>query len=246
MANNKIQIKRTSVSGRAANTTTLTNAGELALNMTDGIMYSTNGSVVFEIGANTTNARVTGNLTVKGIIANGSIGGDGQILASNGSAIYWTSDQIAGNISGNVITSSTLASNLIIVSTGTITVGNSTVNTDIGNNYISVGNSSSYVNIYSSYIYVGNSTANATVNSTIYTGSANNASYLGGTIAATYVKNTDSRTLSGNLNFSGANTNIAGNLTIASTSKVVYANSSATRAYTFYNANTDSIDTVFV
>ncbi len=69
MANNRIQIKRTSVSGRAANTTTLTNAGELALNMTDGIMYSTNGSVVFEIGANTTNSKVTGNLTVGEIIS---------------------------------------------------------------------------------------------------------------------------------------------------------------------------------
>ncbi len=43
MANNLIQIKRTSVSGRAANTTTLSNPGELALNMTDGILYSGNG-----------------------------------------------------------------------------------------------------------------------------------------------------------------------------------------------------------
>ncbi len=64
MANNLIQIKRTAVSGRAANTTTLPNPGELALNMTDGILYSGNGSVVFEIGANTTNSRVTGNLSV--------------------------------------------------------------------------------------------------------------------------------------------------------------------------------------
>jgi len=53
-ANNLIQIKRTSISGRAANTTTLPNPGELALNMTDGILYSGNGSVVFEIGANNT------------------------------------------------------------------------------------------------------------------------------------------------------------------------------------------------
>ena len=48
MANNLIQIKRTSVSGRAANTLTLPNAGELALNMTDGILYSTNGQNVFD------------------------------------------------------------------------------------------------------------------------------------------------------------------------------------------------------
>lgn len=64
MANNLIQIKRTSVSGRAANSTTLPNPGELALNMADGILYSTNGSTVFEVGANNTTARITNSLTI--------------------------------------------------------------------------------------------------------------------------------------------------------------------------------------
>ena len=88
---NQIQIKRTSVSGRAANTTTLANPGELALNMPDGIMYSTNGSVVFEIGANNTNAQVTGTLTVNAISANGGVGTSGQFLTSNGTTTYWSS-----------------------------------------------------------------------------------------------------------------------------------------------------------
>lgn len=87
---NLIQIKRTSVSGRAANTSTLTNPGELALNMTDGIMYSTNGSVVFEVGANNTNSQVTGTLTLKAISANGSLGTTGQVLTSNGTSTYWS------------------------------------------------------------------------------------------------------------------------------------------------------------
>lgn len=99
MANNRIQIKRTSISGRAANSTTLTNAGELALNMTDGIMYSTNGSVVFEIGANNTNVNVSNTLTVKAISANGSNGTSGQLLASNGTSSYWTT---VASGSGNV------------------------------------------------------------------------------------------------------------------------------------------------
>ena len=73
MANNVIQIKRTSVSGRAANSTTLVNPGELALNMADGIMYSTNGATIFEIGANNTNVQVSNTLTVKTISANGTI-----------------------------------------------------------------------------------------------------------------------------------------------------------------------------
>jgi hypothetical protein len=52
----KFQIKRTSVSGRTPNTTNSANssyiaAGELALNLTDKKMYSSNGTNYFEIGA---------------------------------------------------------------------------------------------------------------------------------------------------------------------------------------------------
>lgn len=89
MANNLIQIKRTSIPGRAANTTTLPNPGELAINMTDGILYSGNGSFIFEIGANNTNVNVSGNLTVKSVVANGSVGGSGTVLTSDGNNVYW-------------------------------------------------------------------------------------------------------------------------------------------------------------
>lgn len=71
MANNVLKVKRTSVSGRTPNTTGsyVTNsqyisAGELALNMVDGILYSSNGSAVIEIGANNTNQRITNSLTI--------------------------------------------------------------------------------------------------------------------------------------------------------------------------------------
>jgi len=52
----KFQIKRTSVSGRTPNTTNSANssyiaAGELALNLTDKKMYSSNGTNYFEIGS---------------------------------------------------------------------------------------------------------------------------------------------------------------------------------------------------
>ena len=90
-ANNLIQIKRTSISGRAATTTTLPNPGELALNMADGILYSSNGTFIFEIGANNTNINVSGNLTTKAIIASGSIGSNGQLMLSNGSVSMWHS-----------------------------------------------------------------------------------------------------------------------------------------------------------
>ena len=58
-----LQLKRTSVSGRSPNTSIL-DTGELALNLADGILYSTNGTVVFEIGANTTSSS-TDNLTLR-------------------------------------------------------------------------------------------------------------------------------------------------------------------------------------
>ena len=104
MANTIVQLKRTSVSGRAANTTTLTNPGELALNMTDGILYSTNGTVVFEIGANNTNAQITANLTVRSIIANGILGTAGQFLTSNGSTVYWSTGGGGGGSPGGADT----------------------------------------------------------------------------------------------------------------------------------------------
>lgn len=61
---NKFQVKRTSVSGRTPNTTNSGNThfidtGELALNLTDGKMFSSNGSASFEIGANLENIRVS-------------------------------------------------------------------------------------------------------------------------------------------------------------------------------------------
>jgi hypothetical protein len=114
MATNTIQIKRTSVSGRAANSSTLTNPGELALNMTDGIMYSTNGTSVFEIGANNTNQRVSGILTVNAISANGGVGTNGQFLTSNGSTVYWSTPGTALNAQQNIFTY-TLAANASVI-----------------------------------------------------------------------------------------------------------------------------------
>jgi hypothetical protein len=101
MANNKIRIKRTSVTGRTPNTTNSGNsqyidAGELALNLTDQKLFSSNGSAYFEVGSNVS------TLTVNTISANGSVGSAGQVLKSNGSVAYW--DTVA---SGGVTVRST-------------------------------------------------------------------------------------------------------------------------------------------
>lgn len=69
MANNKIQVKRTNTSGRTANVTNVSNtqyidAGEFALNMADGILYTSNGSALITVGANQVNQRITNTLTI--------------------------------------------------------------------------------------------------------------------------------------------------------------------------------------
>lgn len=70
MANNRIILKRTSTSGRTPNTTgsyatnsQYIDAGELALNMADGILYSSNGSAAITVGANLVDQRITNSLT---------------------------------------------------------------------------------------------------------------------------------------------------------------------------------------
>lgn len=77
------QLKRSSVASKQPNTSTLS-VGELAINLTDKKLYSSDGSNIFEPAANVVNLNVTG-----GIYANGSYGTDGQILTSNGSVVYW-------------------------------------------------------------------------------------------------------------------------------------------------------------
>lgn len=83
MANNVILVKRTSVSGRQPNTTSSGNtqyigAGGLALNMTDKILYSSDGTSVIEVGSNNTSHNIsTNNLTVGTtvyVVSNGNIG----------------------------------------------------------------------------------------------------------------------------------------------------------------------------
>jgi hypothetical protein len=91
MPTNKIQIKRTAISGRTPNTTNAANtsyidAGELAVNLTDQKLYSSNGAASFEVGSN------LASLSVGSIVANGVTGTSGQALVSNGSAVFWSNN----------------------------------------------------------------------------------------------------------------------------------------------------------
>ena len=63
MANTTFQLKRSSVAGKQPNTSTLS-IGELALNITDQKIYSSNGSAIFEPAGNVTNLQVTNNFVI--------------------------------------------------------------------------------------------------------------------------------------------------------------------------------------
>jgi len=215
---------------------------------------------------------ITANLVVEKIYANGGFGSTSQLLASGGSGTnaYWVdagtlTTQPAGNNteiqynSSNVLGASaaltfdqttntfavggkiTVGSNIALSDT-LITVGNSSVNTQIGagnvflnGSRLVVGNTATNVTINSTAIAIGATIVNATTftgtaNNADYLGgvaaadyqtetglaanvallAANNASYLGGVLAANYVQNTDSRTLSGNLVFTGADFQVTG------------------------------------
>lgn len=96
MANTVFKLRRSSVAGKQPNTSTLA-IGELALNLTDRKLYSSDGTNVWETGANLTTLTVSTNTTVNNIIitgglfANGGDGAEGQVLTSNGTSVYWSS-----------------------------------------------------------------------------------------------------------------------------------------------------------
>jgi hypothetical protein len=89
LANNTFQLRRTTVAGRQPNTTSSSNsqyinAGELALNLTDRLAFTSDGTNLIYIGANQVNMAISGVLT-----ANGS-NGSGQALLSNSTGgVYW-------------------------------------------------------------------------------------------------------------------------------------------------------------
>lgn len=257
MANNRIQVKRTSVSGRTANTTAPSNsqyiaAGELALNMPDGILYSSNGSSLIVVGANVVNQNITGNLTVKAVIANGSIGSAGQTLSSNGSAVYWATLSGTGTVSqvntGNGLTGGP------ITSTGTVSVNaNNGIVANSSGLYVKAGDNivvnstgvhaSAGVNTAAQYTFTNTVSFTQTIN-----GTSNNSFYLGGKTEGNL--NVNSALVANNTNFVGAvaavnvvsNAQLSGNLVNYQTTAGLAANVAtlAANSATYLGGNTAS------
>lgn len=122
-----IRIKRSSVAGKLPNTTNLS-TGELALNLSDGRLYSSNGTNIFEIGANVASLSVgSGGLSV----GNGaysfptSDGTDGQALLSDGNGSLTFQDVAVANAVTFAV------SNTLSVTGDTSVGGNLTVSGDL-------------------------------------------------------------------------------------------------------------------
>ena len=127
MANTTIQFKRTNVPTAVPNTTDPSNtqyivAGELALNMADGILYTSNGSAdgLIAVGSKQKTFQTT-TVTVSDTFQIGDIAT--QMLKANSTTIF------AGNTSTN-----------LTVSTTTVSVQNTSTNSTITPNKIFVGN----------------------------------------------------------------------------------------------------------
>ena len=118
MANTRFQHKRSTVSGVSPTTSDIATA-ELAINIADRKLFTSNGTSVFELGSNLVNLSVTGNATINAIVANGSLGSAGQVLTSNGTTLYWSTTTGGGFSNGQSIS----VNNFVI--TGTFTANNS-------------------------------------------------------------------------------------------------------------------------
>ncbi len=144
---NKIQIRRTTVTGRTPNTTEPTNTqyidtGELALNLTDGKMFSSNGTVYFEVGANLNSAAIGGTFTANSTLVNASA--LNVVNRTNTATLYVTTSANVGTALTVNSTSVNVGANVDIDS-GTLTVDTVLnrvgVNTAIG----SIGGAALYV-----------------------------------------------------------------------------------------------------
>lgn len=188
-----------------------------------------NGAGLTVAGANATIKYISdsNNIVFSHKVEIGNSSSNGTINATNYTGTSNNTSYLGGVAAASYVQntdSRTLSGNLVISGTyfnpvsNSILLGNSTSRWIVSANSVDIsssiliGNSTVNTTVNSSVISITNSTNSVSINSTSFTGTANNALYLGGTIAsayitnaASYVQNTDSRVLSGNLNFTAAN-----------------------------------------
>ena len=240
--NNKLEkdlnVNSAVTSNTANNASYLNNKTESNLNVNSAVSSNTANNTTY------VNNKTEGNLNVNNALtANNSSFLSGKhendlnvntaIFANTANNTTYVNSKTESNLNvNNAVTSNTAnTASYIIANTGLVSnssgvfVNAAYINTISANaaTYLN-GKTESNLNVNSAVnansannaSYLNNKTeSNLNVNSAINANSANNASYLGTVAAASYVQNTDSRTLSGNLNFTGANSYFSGKVTYA-------------------------------
>lgn len=280
MANNRIQIKRSVAN---ATVTGLSN-GELAFTQASNTLHIglPDGSGVLRIGgaqypgiltnshalvANATgeiDKVIVANAVVTSLVANGSPGSNGQVLVTNGSAIYWgtgTSGQntyvqfndsgVANGVAGFAFTKT---SNTLFVG-NTLVVTNINVSSINASSYlvgnVTTGSGGFFAN--STEIIVGNNTVNAYINSTSFN-TGYPGSGTGGFVAnatTVTVGNTSVNTIvdSGQVNIQGqtvANTSGVWTTAVLNINNVTIANTTGVFTTDVVNAASHTVGSNFI
>jgi len=195
----------------------------------------------------------TVNTTAVAIGSNVSVNSSAISVGNSSVNLVMTSAGFTGNIAlGNLVVTGNLTVNGTVTTVNTATLDVADLNITIAKNattealangagltvaganatikYISDSNNI----VFSHKVEIGNSSSNGTINATNYTGTSNNTSYLGGVAAASYVQNTDSRVLSGNLNFTAANVQFNNGLKIVGNTQLTLGTHvSSSNGYTY-------------
>jgi hypothetical protein len=136
---NKFQVKRTTVTGRTPNTTNSGNThyidtGELALNLTDRKMFSSNGTVHFEVGSNLASLAVSGNTDIDGTLI---LSANGILFSDNTTLTTAPSGSSSDAYTSVAVGSSTIAANS---TNTTLTIANNAgVTATVSNNTVAIG-----------------------------------------------------------------------------------------------------------
>ena len=150
---------------------------------------------------------------------------DAAVNINTGHASFQFAAVQANTFTGNLIGTANNANNL-----GGTAASSYQLNSTLSDNVATLtANNTSYVgsvtaaNVVSNAQLSGNLSSYQTtagLSANVATLTANNTSYLGTVAAASFVQNTDSRTLSGNLNFTGTNTYFSAPTTFAANVKI--------------------------
>lgn len=190
-------------SGTANNANNLGGTAAASYLQTSG-SYTISGTRIHTANLEVRTANLIIN-TSAGIVANGTMGTNGQVLTSNGTTLYWSSSGAGVNTDAQYIWTNNHTFR------STITFGNSTVNSTINSTILAISSVTANLtgNVAATTI-TGNLTGN--VAATTITGN------LTGNVAATTITgnltgNVIATTISGNLTGNVAATTITGNLT---------------------------------